>query len=325
MDECNLRFPNQKALEDGCRETDDRRSPEAIAVEQYLFKLGGKQRFSSVEAATKYLEERRTLNEARCRIPGEIRMESAVFEALFHGMQLFHFSKRDPTDSKVVLYLHGGAYVNQPANEQLQFVDRVTALTGCHVLLPLYPKAPEHSFLEAYEMLIKLYKKILERVSPDQIVFMGDSAGGGLALGLSQLLEQEMLPQPARLILISPWLNLYVDHPMIRSCGLEEKDPMLSAEGLIHIGKVWAGGKSRRDFRLSPMYGALKGLPPMSLYTGTREIFWPDAQKFRALATEQGITIDYHEWAGMNHVFPLYPIPEALAAQEEIVSLIERI
>lgn len=148
---------------------------------------------------------------------------------------------------------------------------------------------------------------------------------GGLALELLQLLKQEMLPQPAWLILISPWLNLYVDHPMIQSRGLEEKDPMLSAEGLIHIGKVWAGGKNRRYFRLSPMYGTLRGLPSLSLYTGMREIFWPDAQKFRALATEQGVTIDYHEWAGMNHVFPLYPIPEALAAQNEIVSLIKSI
>lgn len=85
------------------------------------------------------------------------------------------------------------------------------------------------------------------------------------------------------------------------------------------------GCRGADDGRSPEAYGSLRGLPAMSLYTGTREIFWPDAQKFRALAAEQGITIDYREWAGMNHVFPLYPIPEALAAQDEIVSLIKSI
>lgn len=63
-------------------------------------------------------------------------------------------------------------------------------------------------------------------------------------------------------------------------------------------------------------------MTPISLYGGTREILWPDAQKFTAMAKEQNVGIDYREWEGMNLCFCLYPIPEAVKVQDEIIGML---
>ena len=67
------------------------------------------------------------------------------------------------------------------------------------------------------------------------------------------------------------------------------------------------------------------GLPLVTVYTGTLEILWPDALKFCTLAREQGVAVDCRERAGINLVFPVYPIPEAETAQQEIIRIIGQV
>jgi len=73
---------------------------------------------------------------------------------------------------------------------------------------------------------------------------------------------------------------------------------------------------------LSPIYGELEGLAEITLFIGTRELILPDARRFHRIAKEQNIKINYHEYPGMNHVFPVYPIPEAKEARKIIVETI---
>jgi acetyl esterase/lipase len=222
--------------------------------------------------------------------------------------------------TKYILYLHGGAYVDQPLIPHWLFLDQVVKGSQAMVNVPIYPKAPVHQFQETYDKLLNLYRNILAQTKPQDIVFMGDSAGGGLALGFSQYLRKEGLPQPERLILISPWLDITMENPGID--GLEIKDPMLLRNHLKVMGKAWAGDTDRRDYRLSPINGSLKGLPPISLFIGTHEMFLADARKFKIRAIAQGATISYHEYPKMNHDFPLFPIPEARKVLHEIIWLV---
>ena len=52
-------------------------------------------------------------------------------------------------------------------------------------------------------------------VKPENIVIVGNSAGGGLSLALLQVIRDSGLPAPAGSVLISPWCDLLSSFPSI--------------------------------------------------------------------------------------------------------------
>ncbi|MBE8516667.1 alpha/beta hydrolase fold domain-containing protein [Amycolatopsis sp. H6(2020)] len=144
----------------------------------------------------------------------------------------------------------------------------------------------------------------------------GDSAGGGLALAVAQTLPAAGRPLPARLVLLSPWLDITMSNPQIRQ--VERRDPWLSSAGLIEAGQAWAGGDDPHDPRLSPINGPIAGLPPLDLYIGTADVFHPDTGRLREKAAQAGVAIRLTEVDGAFHVYTLAPVPKARMATHAI-------
>ena len=154
------------------------------------------------------------------------------------------------------------------------------------------------------------------------VTILGDSAGGGLALGFAHTLAVSALPQPRRVVLISPWLDLTLSHPDLPA--VEARDPWLCSVGLAEAARAWAGGDDQEDPRLSPGNGSLAGLAPIDLYVGTHEICLPDALLLQERARAEGVKIDLTVCAGGLHVYPLLPVPEGRAAAAVIVERVAR-
>jgi monoterpene epsilon-lactone hydrolase len=152
------------------------------------------------------------------------------------------------------------------------------------------------------------------------VTIAGDSAGGGLALGLAQALPDAGLPQPERIVLLSPWLDLTLSHPDLPA--VEEHDPWLSSVGLRVAGEAWAGGDDPTQPRLSPGNGQLAGLAPIDVYVGTHEIGLPDGRLLIERARDAGVLGHTEVCAGAVHVYPLTPTPEGRAATRRIVQRI---
>lgn len=166
-------------------------------------------------------------------------------------------------------------------------------------------------------MIIPLYRQVSSEVEERDLVVMGDSAGGGISLALAQLLREMGLKQPGNIILISPLLDMTFSHPMIR---MIEKQDMISATPALHdIAKWYAGDESVKHYLVSPIFGNFHDLGRISVYIGTHDILYPDANKFSKLAVRQGIPINYYEYPAMVHVWPLFPIPEGKRAREQMI------
>ncbi|MET7731881.1 alpha/beta hydrolase fold domain-containing protein [Streptomyces sp. NPDC005402] len=170
--------------------------------------------------------------------------------------------------------------------------------------------------------MTEVYRQLLERLPASSVTLAGDSAGAGLALGVAQELRAAGLPQPRRIVLISPWLDLTLSQPAVQDVA--RHDPWLSPAGLVEMGRVWAGGDDPSDPRLSPINGPLTGLAPVSVYIGTRDIFYPDVCRLRDRAAAEGTTHDVTVCANAVHVYPLTPTPEGRAAATRIVRDISR-
>lgn len=230
-------------------------------------------------------------------------------------------SRRAAQSAKHVLYLHGGGYVNVIVPPHWSFLDRLMKTTGCQVTVPLYGLAPEYTYEAAFELLEQVYRKMLEDTAPENIVFMGDSSGGGLALAFAQTLLEGDLPQPGAIVMLSPWLDLTGSNPAIAE--VIKRDPMLAEAGAREAARMWAGGADLHTPRLSPIYGPLQGLAPLCVLIGTDDVLMPDCRRLRDLAQAQGQPLRHLEYKAMFHTWMLLPLPESEDALRKIAAFLE--
>ena len=247
--------------------------------------------------------------------PAALRRRHEVRSREVEGFCVHTVAPRDRTAERAAVYLHGGSYTGEIAPQHWALVSRLAA-AGVRVEVPIYGLAPQHTYREAYPFVTAVYRDLLTELSASAVTLAGDSAGGGLALGLAQTLDGAGLPQPRRLVLLSPWLDLTISNPDIARVA----DPWLSPAGLVEAGRAWAGGDDPTDPRLSPLNGPLTGLAPMHVYVGTREIVHPDALLLQERARADGAPLELTVCEGAVHVYPLVPAPEGRAAARAIVA-----
>ncbi len=235
----------------------------------------------------------------------------------FDGHTLWSMAPLEGENRQQVLYLHGGAYVSGISamhwRTLAEFVDRCQ----CTFILPDYPLAPRHQVDETLHLLVSLYRELLATYVASNLTLMGDSAGGGLAMALAMQLRQKDLEQPARLILLSPWLDISLSNPDI--ARVDRHDPILSVPGLKQAGQAWAGPHALTDYQVSPLYGPLEELAPILLFTGTHDILMPDARRLRERAAAAHARLDYREYPGMLHCWYIADyLPETRELLEQV-------
>ncbi|WP_324277371.1 alpha/beta hydrolase [Blastococcus brunescens] len=251
--------------------------------------------------------------------PRSLRTRHDVSTRRVGGFDCHTVAPRGGEAGRAAIYLHGGAYISEISPQHWTLISRM-ADAGVRVEVPSYGLAPQYTYRDAYPFLTDVYRELVADVPASQVSVVGDSAGGGLALGLVQLLGAAGLPQPGRVVLVAPWLDLTLGNPGLPA--VEARDPWLSSAGLHEAAKAWADGDDPTDPRLSPINGSLAGLPPTDLYVGTRDICLPDAHLLRDRAEAAGAALRLVVCEGAVHVYPLVPAPEGRAAAREIVATV---
>jgi len=217
---------------------------------------------------------------------------------------------------RVIIYLHGGGYVNPIAKQHWQLIAQLARETKAIVMVPRYGLAPEHDVTEALDLVRKVHERAMGLGI--EIVFAGDSAGGGLAAASIQQLGIHQ--QVSKLVLISPWLGNDFDHPELAQ--LEKHDPWLIPDNLRAIAKAWSGTSDHKDVRVSPIRGDFAGFPRTLLMIGEWDVLLFDSRLLKAHLVASQVDHVYEEVERVLHVYPLLPTPEGAAARRRIVSFV---
>jgi epsilon-lactone hydrolase len=252
--------------------------------------------------------------------PDALRSRFDVASRSCGDMAVHVLNPKSWTGHPIVLYLHGGSYVVEATRQHWKFLADLVEATSCSMVVPDYPLAPKHDYAEAYRSLIALYRSLLEDSGSCEILFAGDSAGGGLALGLAMAAKHLGLPLPASIVLLSPWLDVTLDNPQIGA--IDPKDPFLNLDALRQAGAFWAGGANPRKPWISPIYGDLAGLPPLHLFIGSKDLLVADARRFQALCSAAGANLAYYEFENMVHDWMLLDFKEARIARRMIADIV---
>ena len=257
------------------------------------------------------------INDVDYKLPKSLHLNHFVKEEKYQNMQVFTFNKDKENASKVIIYLHGGAYVRQPRFHHIKFIKKLAKKSDLPVILPIYPKAPNHTFEESYKLLTSFYLEIRKKYS--KVYLMGDSSGGGLALGLCEDFILKNIAQPDELVLFSPWVDISLKNKDIEN--YEDKDPLLSKKNTIIWGNCWTNNVRTDDYKLSPIYGDMLGLKSVHLFVGTREILYPDINLCYSIMKDSKVDVKYYVGKGLNHVYPIYPISEANLVMKKLLEI----
>ncbi|MFW5663451.1 MAG: alpha/beta hydrolase [bacterium] len=253
------------------------------------------------------------------KIPDDIQIRKSVLK----GTNLEYLIPEKASEDKIVLYLHGGGYVSGSCSDHRGFVAKFAQQTGVTHLLFEYRLAPEHPYPAAVDDSLMVYKHLLaEGYSADNIVFAGESAGGGLTLALLLALKKHGIPFPKAAVAISPWTDLTCSADSYTTKNRVSPAPLNSWNV---FSSYYVGKDSATNPLISPLFGNLEGLPPVFINSGVDDELFDDGLKFYQKAKAAGVDVQFRAGEGMLHCYPLMApmFPEATEAMHEIAEFVK--
>ena len=232
-----------------------------------------------------------------------------------NGLYAEWLTPKNRMDGKLLLYLHGGGYVIGGCDMHRQMVSHIARAGRIRALLPEYRLAPEHKFPAAIDDAVAIYRSLLEMgIKAEDIVFAGDSAGGGLTVATMLALRDAGDPLPAAAVLLSPFLDVAGSGASMQT--RVEKDPWFHPEDLLVIADYYCEPHQRRFPLISPVFADIEGLSPMFIQVGDDEILLSDSERIADQCIAAGIDVELEVWPGMWHVFQVFTrkMPEAYQA-----------
>lgn len=282
--------------------------------------LGAKKRMSNPEIYKKNFSE----SPKACPPPKKLYKNFDISEGkMDSGLEFFFINKKYKEGKDLIIYLHGGAYVNNLVEAHWRIIRDLMLVTDVDIIAPLYALAPHFTWVTAFEQLRGLYLNLSAENPDREIIIAGDSAGGGLALAFSQMLRDENLKPPKALILFSPWLDVSMTDKKLSS--LQRKDKMLAIPGAKWAGEKWAGETKTTDPRVSPIYGSMKNLPPIVVFSGSADILYADVLRLKTIVRQNNLNINIYEYPELFHVWVGAPIPEAKQAFKQVSNFINNL
>ena len=256
----------------------------------------------------------------------ELVRKHGVSQAEVGGVPGCWMAKTESNNSNgAILYFHGGGYVVGSAAFSAPLTMALAKATGVPAFSAEYRLAPEHPFPAAREDTLATYQGLLDQgIAAQSMAVCGDSAGGGLALGLLIELRDRGIPLPGACGLVSPWVDLTGAGESVH--GKAHEDPLfVKAEHLFQFVPVYAGDEPPEDPRLSPLFADLAGLPPLCIQVGSQEILLSDSTRLAEAAEAAEVQVSLEVWDGMWHVFQGIPdVPEAGRAISSMADFLKK-
>ena len=222
----------------------------------------------------------------------------------------------------VVLYLHGGGYFGCSA-ETHRPITAFYAMSGFRVFAPDYRLAPENKFPAAVEDAVAVYRGLLAAgAAPQRLFVSGDSAGGGLAVSLMLALRDARAPLPAGAALFSPWTDLAATGESVRTNA--KRCAMFHGADIAPTARYYLGDVDSKNPLASPLYGDLRGLPPILIHVGEDEVLRDDSKRLAERALAAGVHAELKVWPVVPHAWQLAPhrIPEAAQSLQEAAAFL---
>lgn len=254
------------------------------------------------------------------RAPKFVARKHQVTVESVAGYPCFIITPHGADTTRMIYYLHGGAFTLPMSRPHWSLASYLATHTQQSVCLPAYPLVPQYDYRDIHHHIVTVYQRVLQRVEPEYVTVMGDSAGGTLALVLPLLVSTRQ--QPGRVMALSPAVDLTMENPQIDD--LESRDPFLPLAAIRHFMPRYYTDASPKAPHISPLYADYTDVRSrISLMNAGRDLLSPDTALLHDKLTALGIDHDYLYEPEAFHAWPIAPAPSAKKARQQLVEWLQ--
>ena len=205
---------------------------------------------------------------------------------------------------RVLLCMHGGGYVLSSMYSHRKLYGHLAKAIGCRALIVNYRRAPEHAYPGPIDDAVFVYQWLLEqqKLLPNHIAFLGDSAGGTLAISVILRAQEQRLPLPAAAVAMAPYIDMEALGESYETNAGKDKLGSRSAT-LQFVNLVLGETGNRRAPLINPLFAELHGLPPLLIQVGGYDVLLDDSQSLYTKARGAGVDVSLEITPAMQHVF----------------------
>ncbi len=240
---------------------------------------------------------------------------------------------------RVVFYCHGGGYTCGSLKYARVIASKLAVHTGIPVMSFEYSLAPEHPYPAALEDALVIWNYIMQLgFGAREVIVVGDSAGGNLALELILKLKSQKRILPKGLVLMSPWTDMTMSGETYETC--KDIDPLLTKEYIQTCRYSFVGlnekyneeetkikiDEADLDYTnpdFSPLFADLEGFPPTLIQVGSNEILKSDSIRLYEKLLSLGVQAVLEEYDDAWHVFQMMPLKKAVIAMDSIGKFVD--
>ncbi|OUM57587.1 hypothetical protein PIROE2DRAFT_17379 [Piromyces sp. E2] len=237
--------------------------------------------------------------------------------------------KDEKPAEKAILYIHGGSYLYSIYESFVKDGKNLCKESGRDVWMPDYPLCIEYCITKIYDVVLDLYKQMLEVYDPKNISFIGYSAGAALALGVCCHINarKENIPMPGLIIAYSPCSLPYTEEEKKEALEISKVDVMIDGEFVNnHLRNILIrGNEDVPDYMIYTTLGDFTNFPPTHIYFGTHEILYSVRESFEKVLKKYNVDYQMHYAEGMFHCYVLFSmVYESRKASKELYKYLEQ-
>ena len=218
--------------------------------------------------------------------------------------------KKNIRTDRVVFFLHGGGLMVNIEPFHWDIIERIVKELSIPLCVSMYPVYPEINPDVIISFVDKAFINLYETYPDAQIIAIGDSSGAFLQLSYCHYLtENNALRFPDKLIVLSPCQLIGIDEETINEMrALDTLDIAISADALDTLPYLFKINENDLNYFNTPLYGDFSRFPPITVFIGTHEVFYPLMRPFVEHVRSQGKEITLYTGRGMMHVWPYMPV-----------------
>ncbi len=266
---------------------------------------------ATLEGIEKFRANVETAGERFGKFPDDLNVESIKIDNMYAEW----IEPANTTKDKVILYFHGGMYLCGSPQAHRNHVAKFVKGLNIPALVFDYRLAPENPFPAALDDAVSAYEYLLQQgINAENIIWIGDSAGGGLCLATLLAVKDKSIDLPFCAVAMSPWTDLTLSGETHNT----KKNVCLSPIGCAEAASLaYIGDNEAGNPYISPLWGDLSNLPPLYINVGSEETLTDDSIRFAEKAEQNGVDVTLSVGKGLFHCYPLCT-PMFPEATEEI-------
>lgn len=240
-------------------------------------------------------------------LAGESPKPEREFLDVVNGIQVKVYKPTNEDNLPFTIYFHGGCFISGGFETHDAQLRQIAVQSNSIVICIKYRLAPEYTYPAAHDDVYQAVLDIKEQGhkyggNPERMVFVGDSAGGQLALATTLRLKKLTTWLPEQQILIYPMLDPKGSSQSYKENG---SDYIITANMLLSGFDLYTNNdpKVLSEPDLNLMSADYRGLPPTTIITAEFDPLRDEGETLRELMLAHGVEVNCERYSGVIHGF----------------------